>query len=172
MYKKNILILLAVSMVVMIFNIAPVYAQSEGVYNNSGLPIPRFVSLHSDKVFVRTGPALRYPIKWVYKRENMPVEIIQEFDTWRKIKDFDGDEGWIHQSLLSGERNAVIKNKEGASIMKKPDLQSKKVAIIEKGTIVHLKTCEPSWCEVKVEGFSGWIERNLLWGVYQQENLE
>ena len=75
--------------------------------SSSGLPIPRFVSLSADKVFVRTGPALRYPIKWVYQRENMPVEIIQEFDTWRKIRDMDGDDGWVHQSLLSARTPAI-----------------------------------------------------------------
>ena len=79
-----------------------VSAAQDELYDNSGLPIPRFVTLRSDKVFVRTGPGVRYPIKWVFQKENLPVEVIQEFDTWRQIRDRDGEEGWIHQSLLSG----------------------------------------------------------------------
>ncbi len=151
-------------------------AQTEEIFNNSGLPIPRFISVRSNKVFVRTGPALRYPIKWVYKRAGMPVEVIQEFDTWRKIRDLDGEEGWIHQSLLSGKRYAVViedeKNeKEGAFFHKKPDSSSKKLAQIEYGNIIALEKCDISWCKAKIDGFSGWIERNLLWGVYQQEKL-
>lgn len=151
----------------------PVSAQTEEIFNNSGLPIPRFVSLRSDKVFVRTGPALRYPIEWVYKREGMPVEIIQEFDTWRKIRDLDGSEGWIHQSLLSGKRHAVVTKKDGDTYFyKKPDLTSKKVAQIENGNVITLEKCDVLWCEAEVSGFSGWIERNSLWGVYQKEELD
>ena len=147
-------------------------AQSPDVFNNSGLPIPRFVSLRNDKVYVRTGPALRYPLKWVYRRAGLPVEIIQEFDTWRKIRDRDGEEGWIHQSLLSGKRTAVVVAEEDVFIHKKPNAVSKKVAIVENGNIISLEQCDTSWCEGEVQGFSGFISRNSLWGVYQKEELE
>lgn len=152
----------------------PVQAQgvAEELYNNSGLPIPRFVSLRRDKVFVRTGPAQRYPIKWVYKRENMPVEIIQEFDTWRKIRDRDGEEGWIHQSLLSGKRYAIIHSDMEAYMFKKPVLSARKVAQIENGGLVAVEKCQSAWCFVEVDGFSGWIQRKSLWGVYATEELD
>lgn len=171
--SKKTFILIVLVLVGFLVSPVPVMAQDEeNVFNNSGLPIPRFVSLRSDKVFVRTGPALRYPLKWVYKREGLPVEIIQEFDTWRKIKDFDGSEGWIHQSLLSGKRNAIIKSDLDVFLFKKPESTSKKLAKVEKGNIITLEKCEPAWCKGSVSGFSGWIERNSLWGVYQEEELD
>ena len=104
---KNLILPLVVTLLCLVEGRVAV-AQTEDDFNNSGLTIPRFVSLRSNKVFVRTGPALRYPIKWIYTREGLPVEVVQEFDTWRKVRDKDGEEGWIHSSLLSGKRHAVI----------------------------------------------------------------
>ncbi len=147
------------------------WAQNKDIFNSSGLPIPRFVSLRGDKVFVRTGPALRYPIKWVYKKKGLPVEIIQEFDTWRKIKDRDGEEGWIHQSLLSGRRNAVVIGENSPYLYKSPEVTAKMVVQVEAGNIVDVEACEAFWCDVKIESFSGWIERKSLWGIYDTEEL-
>ena len=147
-------------------------ARTEAIFNSSGLEIPRFVSLRSDKVFVRSGPALRYPIKWVYKREGLPVEIIQEFDTWRKIRDYDGEEGWIHQSLLSGRRSAIISSDVKTFMFKKPKSDAKKLALIEKGGVLSVEKCIPLWCKGKISGFSGWVERKSLWGVYDTEKFD
>ena len=148
------------------------YAQGPEVFNNSGLPIPRFVSLRSDKVYVRTGPAQRYPIKWIFVRKNMPIEIIQEFDTWRKIRDIKGEEGWIHQSLLSGKRNAIVKAEDGALVLRKPVEGAKPVALMEQNVQVALERCQEAWCRVEAGDFSGWMQKNLLWGVYQNEELD
>ncbi|MBN8521281.1 MAG: hypothetical protein J0L77_05210 [Alphaproteobacteria bacterium] len=137
----------------------------------SGLPIPRFVSLRSDKVFVRTGPALRYPIKWVYNRADMPVEIIQEFDTWRKIKDIDGDEGWVHQSLLSPKRAVLVTAPNDINLNKEPDLTTPVLAKLEPHVLAMVKACDPVWCEVEAGGYQGWTERKYLWGVYPQERF-
>lgn len=147
-------------------------ARTDAIFNSSGLEIPRFVSLRSDKVFVRTGPALRYPIKWVYKREALPVEIIQEFDTWRKIKDHDGSEGWIHQSLLSGRRSALVSSNLKTFMLKKPSSSAKKLALIEDGGVIAIEKCSPLWCKGKISGFSGWVERNSLWGIYDTEKFD
>lgn len=147
-------------------------AQGPEAFNNTGLPIPRFVSLRSDKVFVRSGPALRYPIKWVFVRENMPVEITQEFDTWRKVRGIGGEEGWIHQSLLSGQRFGVVQAEDGAILLRKADSTAKPVALLEKDVIVALEGCENMWCKAEAGSFKGWIERKSLWGVYQQEELD
>jgi SH3-like domain-containing protein len=135
---------------------------SEDVFNHSGLSIPRFVSLRSNKVFVRTGPALRYPIKWVYTKEGLPVEVIQEFDTWRQVRDKDGDEGWIHSSLLSGKRSGIIDSELDVFLHKKYDPTSKKLARIEKGALVKIGECNLFWCQVEARGFSGWVERKSL----------
>lgn len=157
---------------IMAFGASTARAQGgDPVFNNSGLKIPRFVSLASDKVFVRTGPALRYPIKWVYNRKNLPVEVVQEFDTWRKIRDFDGEEGWIHTSLLSGKRRAMVQAKDGIQLRRKPMVEGKPMAMAEKGVILELESCSADWCLVSTQGYKGWVERNSIWGVYEQEEL-
>ena len=141
-------------------------------YQTSGLPIPRFVSLRSEKVFVRSGPALRYPIKWVYQKDKLPVEVIQEFDTWRKIRDVEGDEGWVHQSLLTGQRTVLIKSDDLVPLQKEPRSPGRLVAKLEPDVIAEVTACEGDVCSVSAGGFSGWAERKYLWGIYAEEELD
>ena len=138
-------------------------------FNHTKLEIPRFVCLGSSKVNLRTGPGKRYPIEWVFQKKRMPVEIIQEFDTWRKIKDIDGNFGWVHKGLLSGKRTGTLLNE--SIMLKKPLHQSKPIARIEKGVIVKLEKCKLNWCKVEVSGYNGWIERENIWGIYPKEEL-
>ena len=160
----------------LLFISVPVQAQTTAtgasVFAASGLPIPRFVSLRSDKVFVRTGPALRYPIKWIFKKEGLPVEIIQEFDTWRKVRDSDGEEGWIHQSLLSGNRSVLIQSQDAVALSRDPEHTGEKVALLEPGVVAVLSRCQGTLCEVSAGGYKGWAPRNLLWGIYENEELQ
>ena len=142
------------------------------IQSSSGLPIPRFVSLSSEKVFVRTGPGLRYPIKWVYQREGMPVEITQEFDTWRKIRDVDGDGGWVHQSMLSGDRTGIVRGAENVFVRKKPEADSGPTTYLEPNVVVGLDACAGTWCKVTADGYSGWMERKSLWGIYDSEDFD
>ncbi len=137
----------------------------------SSQPIPRFAALRSDKVFVRTGPALRYPIKWVYHRAELPVEIVQEFDTWRKIKDIEGDEGWVHQSLLSPKRSVLVSANEDISLNEEATLTSPVLARLEPRVQASLKTCQAGWCHLDAGGYEGWTEQKNLWGVYAQERF-
>lgn len=173
---RKISIFLILMAFVWVFQPTKPMAQKDDVFNQSGLPIPRFVSLRSDKVFVRTGPALRYPIKWIFVKEGLPVEIIQEFDTWRKIRDIEGEEGWIHQSLLSGKRKALIQVAKGAEkdvyLVRKPMTDTRQVVKLEPKVIVALKECSGAWCSAEVSGFKGWIEKKSLWGVYEAEELD
>lgn len=153
----------------------PAHAQEEGgAVAKKGsvthLPIPRLVSLRSDKVYVRSGPGMRYPIKWIYRKRDYPVQVNREFGTWRRISDIDGSEGWVHQSLLSSRRFAIINvDKNGAFLYRKPDEKSVKRARIESGVIVRFSDqetlCEDGWCAVATAGFKGWVEENSLWGV-------
>lgn len=152
-------------------------AQKADNFNNSGLPIPRFISLRNDKVFVRTGPALRYPIKWIFQSKNMPVEVIQEFDTWRQIRDYEGKEGWIHKSLTRGQRFGLIKpnkkNEKDLVVMtKKPEENSKPIALFEKNVIVKLEECNETHCKALKSGYKGWIERKFLYGIYEDEKFD
>lgn len=142
-------------------------------FNNTGLPLPRYISLASNKVFMRSGPGLRYPIRWVYTKKGLPIEVTQEFDTWRKIRDIDGDEGWVHQSLLSGKRTAVVQGEEKrVTLYRKPDVESRKVAQLEKEVVISLEECQINWCKTEIQGFNGWIEKKLLWGVYADSEFD
>ncbi|WP_448203723.1 SH3 domain-containing protein [Azospirillum sp. sgz302134] len=137
----------------------------------SGLPIPRFVSLRSNEVNARTGPNVRYPIEWVFTRKEMPVEITQEFDTWRRIRDWEGSEGWVHQSMLSGKRSVVMMG-DVRTIRKEPRSDAAVVARAQPGVIGWLRKCQGDWCEVDVKGYRGWMQRAEFWGVYKDEKVE
>lgn len=131
----------------------------------SGLPLPRFASLKSDNVYVRTGPSMDYPIKWIYKKEGLPVEIIQEFDAWRKIKDPNGEVGWAHKILLSGKRTAWISSPTPVQAFDNEDLD-KPVVQFAHGVVVKVKECQKLTCRVEFAPYKGWIEKKYLWGVY------
>lgn len=130
----------------------------------TGLPLPRFASLKSDNVYVRTGPSMDYPIKWIFKKEGLPVEIIQEFDSWRKIKDPKGEVGWAHKILLSGKKTASIT--EDNAVAYDDPAMGKPVVRFEKGVIVNVDECEKLICRVHSAPYEGWIEKKYLWGVY------
>jgi len=136
------------------------------------LPLPRFASLRGDQVYARTGPATRYSIKWEYKRKNQPIEIIQEFDTWRKIRDVDGEEAWVHQSLLSGKRYAIQNSGDKISLFSRASDESRAVALVEFGAIMRLDSCENAWCSISVSGYEGYIPYDSLWGIYEGERIE
>ena len=136
----------------------------------SGLPIPRFASLRSDEVNVRTGPNTRYPIDWVFKRKAMPVEIVAEYENWRKIRDWQGASGWVHQSLLSGKRSFIVPAK-AASLHKTPAASAEVVAKLDPEVVGEIRSCVGDWCRVKVPTASGWIERTSMWGVYKSEPI-
>lgn len=145
----------------------------------SGLPIPRFVSLKFNAVNLRVGPGNDYPIAWVYKRKGLPVEVVQEFGHWRKLRDMDGVEGWVHSNLTSGERSVIIRRSEGGSarvpIYATANSASRLSMEAEAGAIMPLGACEREWCEVKSDadsGQSGWTEKRFLWGVYADETIE
>lgn len=145
-------------------DIDAVAGEAAAADKGSGLPLPRFASLKSDNVYVRTGPSMDYPIKWIYKKEGLPVEIIQEFDAWRKIKDPDGEVGWAHKILLSGKKTAKITEADAMayddSDMETPSMK------LEKGVIVQVEECEKLVCRVQFAPYEGWIEKKSLWGVY------
>jgi SH3-like domain-containing protein len=131
-----------------------------------------FLSLRSSQVNLRVGPGTEYPVEWIFVRAHMPVEIISEFGVWRKIRDFEGTEGWVHQSNLSRSRAVMIVN--GNQILrKKKDETSNAVVQVNSGVIATLSKCEDSWCRIKVKGYEGWVKMQYLWGVSQDsEGME
>jgi len=134
------------------------------------LPLPRFVSLRSNQVNLRTGPGVQYPVEWVYQRQNLPVEIIAEYRTWRKIRDWQSTQGWVHQSMLSGRRTVIVTGKR-RSLRSSADTKSPPVAEIEAAAIAHLDNCPSGggWCLVESEGLKGWLRKVEFWGAYRDE---
>ena len=156
---------------------SPAWAQAD---NPSGLPLPRFASTRSTPINVRVGPGTKYDIAWIYRQAGIPVEIVQEFDTWRKIRDQDGDEGWVHQNLLSGNRvgyvTPVVANGEIALRANRND-ESGIRARLGAGLRIQIKECDGIWCEVSATGgdgqrhstYSGFLHQEEIWGVYPDE---
>ena len=122
-----------------------------------------FLSLKNNKVNLRQGPSFEYPIKLVYKKKYLPVIIIDKSGTWRQIKDFENNSGWIHISQLS-KRKSAINIKNNSIIYKKPTIYSKPIARLEVGRLVLVKKCNVKWCKITSGGFNGWIKKNYLWG--------
>jgi SH3-like domain-containing protein len=146
-----------------------------GTGTASGLPVPRFVSLKPDKVNVRGGPTRDHDVTWQYTRAGLPVEITAESDNWRRIRDWEGSEGWVYHSMLSGRRTAVVtsKNKdELIPIYAKADAQASVNARLQAGVMGSIKHCSGSWCRFTGANFDGWIAQERLWGVYPNEKVE
>ncbi|MBY6241318.1 SH3 domain-containing protein [Methylosinus sp. Sm6] len=138
----------------------------------SGLAVPRFVSLKSDRVNLHEGPSKEHPTLWVYERAGLPVEITAEFETWRKIRDSEGTEGWVLHSLLSGRRTALV-----APWKKEPALayardRTTPLARLSPGVVASLRLCDGSWCRVTGDGFDGFVKQESLWGVYPGEKID
>ena len=142
----------------------------------TGLPLPRFASLKSDRVHLRQGPGTDHRVLWIYKRAGMPVEVLREHEGWRQVRDAEGATGWVAQVLISGRRTALVApwevkgesrpltpvrsdDREGASA----------VAMVEAGVLANVRSCDGRWCYVSVGDHRGYIEQKRLWGVYDGE---
>lgn len=143
----------------------------------SGLPLPRFVSLKSGRVNSRIGPGVNYAIAWLYVKPGLPMEIIQEYDNWRRVRDPDGAEGWIFQSLLAGRRTAIAapwhRDKDATiDLLARADAKARVVAMVEPGAIGTIRSCNGSWCEMAFGRQTGWIRQSQIWGAYPGELIE
>lgn len=154
---------------------APALAQSAAT-GASGLPLPRYVSLKAKRVNLRIGPGRDYAVSWLYTRSGVPMEIIQEYDNWRRVRDVEGTEGWVYQSLLSGDRTAVAapwkKNAQGESFIDmrgESRTSAEVIARLEPGVVISIRECNGEWCRAEVDGVSGWIAQGDVWGAYPGE---
>ena len=140
---------------------------------STGLPLPRFASLKTDEVNLRSGPGLRYPIQWVYKRRDLPVEIEREFEVWRLISDSDGVKGWVHQATLVGRRTFVVVGVEQTLRNGARD-DAEPVARLKPGVIGRIRGCDANapWCQVQVGDYRGWLKRESFWGTYPTEAVQ
>jgi SH3-like domain-containing protein len=136
------------------------------VGTNTGLHLPRYASLKSDDVNMRSGPGERYPVEWTYKRRDLPVKIEREFDVWRLVEDMDGIKGWVHQATLTGRRSFVITGTEDRTIRADASPTADAVAVLRPGVVGRIRACDATkdWCQVQVDDYRGWLQRGDFWG--------
>ena len=134
----------------------------------TNLPIPRYVSLKVKEANARRGPSLSHKIDWIYKRQNMPLEIYAEYENWRRVRDFEGLGGWVHYTLLSGIRYVLIKN-ELLEMRLLPSIDAQVIAKVPQHNIATLDKCNKDWCRIIDDGYKGWVPKNGIWGVYENE---
>jgi SH3-like domain-containing protein len=149
--------------------------EARATLGKSGLPLPRFVSLKASRINVRVGPGENYNVSWVFTRPELPVEVIQEFDNWRRIRDSDGSVGWVFHSLLSGKRTAVVTpwtNGDPRPIRATASADAAVTAYLQPGVMASIERCRDGWCRVSGGRFTGWIEQVQLWGVYPDEEVD
>lgn len=145
-----------------------VFLPAEGLAQEGKLPLPRFASLQSGEVNMRRGPGETYPIMWTYQRANLPVEIIEEFENWRRIRDHDGVVGWVKATLLTGKRHALVRDQR-RSLRREAEPDAAPVAYLDPGVVLRVLECGGEWCRLEVQGYEGWLLKTEFWGVYAAE---
>jgi SH3-like domain-containing protein len=143
----------------------------------TGLALPRFAALRSDEVNMRVGPNTTFPIEWTFQRRDLPVQIVGEFQLWRRIRDVDGAEGWVHSSTLAGRRTVLVRppgSAPEAALRRRPEEGAAAAAQLRAGVIARIRECEAGspWCEVQVAGHRGYLRRTEVWGVGPEEEVK
>lgn len=141
----------------------------------TGLPLPRFVSLKSDRVNLREGPSKEHRTTWIFQRAGLPVEVTAEFETWRRIRDSEGAEGWVLHSLLSGRRTALVAPWMRSGLLplrRKPEEDAQPTAQLQPGVLATIRNCDGGWCRLSGDNFDGWIRQDRLWGAYPGEKID
>jgi SH3-like domain-containing protein len=161
----------AIAAVLLTANVAAAQKAQTGA---SGLPLPRFVSIKSSKVNIRVGPTLDHDIAWTFVKAGVPVEVTQEFDIWYRVRDSEGQEGWVQKTMLSGVRTALVSpwDTKGKVPMKDKAAGSVTMAMLEPDALVTVASCDGAWCRISVDGYRGYVEQAKLWGVYPNEKLD
>ena len=158
---------------ILVMAVVPAAAQQLGP--ETGLPLPRYVSLKSREVNVRFGPGSDYPIAWTYVRIDLPVEITQEFDNWRRIRDWEGEEGWVLWNLLAGDRTVIVLADdagEALAVRAQASDDADVTARLEAGVVASVDRCEDGWCRLTNSRFNGWVVQERVWGVYPDETFD
>lgn len=173
--RKDLMRNLPALVLALLVTLGPAGTAGAAEDGSSGLPVPRFVSLKADKVNVRNGPNKDQDVAWVFSRSGLPVEVTAEFETWRRIRDADGAEGWVYHSMLSLRRTALVapwlKN-ETVLLRAEPSADAKVVARLEPGVLGTVKKCDGKFCRLSGEGFDGYVAQPQLFGVYPDEKID
>jgi SH3-like domain-containing protein len=167
----NPLLVLVFFVLLYVLAIVPVFANEDDDGKSSDA-IPRFATLASPEVNIRTGPGTRYPIEWVLRRKGMPVEIVQQFEHWREIRTEDDTKGWVHKVMLNGYRSLMVTGTQPQIIFTRPDLQARVLAQVEPDVIGRIKRCQKNWCQVRIQGYEGWMPKSTFWGAYGGEKFD
>ena len=122
-----------------------------------------FLTLRNEKVNLRQGPSFEYPIKLFYEKKYLPILITDKSGNFRKIKDHENNNGWIHISQLS-KRKAAITIKEKLVLFNSPTIYSKPLVVLEKGRLCLIIKCKEEWCKIKISNYKGWVKKKALWG--------
>jgi SH3-like domain-containing protein len=141
-----------------------------GVAVAADAPVPRFSSLRYERVNVRVGPGPNFPIEWVFVRRAMPVEVVEEYETWRKIRDWQGTEGWVRENSLAPRRTALVTGSVRLLYRNQGD-PSEAVAQVEPGAIGQLLSCDSVWCRLDFAGKRGYLKQGEFWGTYPNETV-
>jgi SH3-like domain-containing protein len=161
---------LYLAIIAMLLVAFPAKAQEE-VDGDTGHSLPRMVSLRSNLINARSGPGSRYPIEWVYKQKNAPVEIVAEFELWRKIKDWEGSETWVHKAMLVNKRWIKMTKPGTSNIYAKPQSDSRVIAKVEDQVIGKVEKCpeQKDFCLIRFSSIEGWVNRSDFYGIYPGE---
>jgi SH3-like domain-containing protein len=152
----------------------PLLAQDRATGSVTKLPLPRFVSLKPSDTPMREGPSKEHRIKWVFKREGLPVEVIGEHEHWRRVRDSESTDGWVYYGRLSNRRTAIVranKTKTEFEILAREGEGAEVVARLQAGVIVAVQSCSLDWCKIDVENITGFIRKDAIWGVYSDERI-
>jgi SH3-like domain-containing protein len=174
MKRKTNILSAAIGVLILIGGLAS-EAQAQANKMTSGLPLPRFVTLKARKVNLRVGPGQDYAVSWLYVKSGLPVEIVQEFDNWRRIRDADGTEGWVFHSMLSGERSAVaapwMRDKGDVFVNMRTEARDTGavVARLQPGVVMKIDECNGDWCHADAQGVEGYVSQAEIWGAYPGE---
>lgn len=166
--------MLAATLAAILLGLAPAQGQPHGAGDRgpeTGLPLPRFVSLNTREGRARRGPARSHLVDWIYTRRDLPLRVTAEFEHWRRIEDAEGHGGWMHHSLLSGVRTALLVQ-DMVPMRSQPRAGAPERALLERGVVARILTCAPDWCRLAVDGHRGWVERRTLWGVDPHEWMD
>ena len=168
LYKNISMQIVIVLISIIIFS----QVSNANIGKETGLEIPRYVSLKSDDANIRVGPSKNYPIEIKYIKKNYPLKVLDEYEEWRKVEDFNRNIGWIHKSLISGIRTGIVLSNDNKNISILNTLDGNVIGEIGNGNIVFLEKCKIDWCLVSLDDYEGWMNKNYIWGVKEKEIIK
>ena len=165
LYKNISMQIITVFISIIIFS----NASHADIGKETGLEIPRYISLKSNDANIRVGPSKNYPIEIKYIKKNYPLKVLEEYEDWRKVEDFQKNFGWIHKSLISGIRTGIVLSNDNKTIKLLNTLNGNVIGEIGSGNIVFLEKCKIDWCLVSFGDYRGWIDKKNIWGIKEKE---